>query len=225
MHSPLVGPTTWRWVAESLTEIGHDVDVPDLREAVASGRPERFITAAAEVAGSGSAVVGHSGAGFFLPSIAVSMGSAGDGASGPRLVFVDAGLPPESGRSTPSADFMDQLRAMAIDGILPPWFTWWGAGVMESLVPDRALRQLVEAEMPKVPLSFYETSVDQPKAWMDQQGAFLLLSDSYRTECERARAFGWPAVEMLGSHLDLVNRPSEVAGAILDLVSSVGRPD
>jgi hypothetical protein len=36
--SPLVGPATWRWVAEALTSAGHDVAVPDLRRAAMTGR-------------------------------------------------------------------------------------------------------------------------------------------------------------------------------------------
>ena len=43
VHSPLVGPTTWRWVAAALAEAGHDAVVPDLRSSAMTGRPQAFV--------------------------------------------------------------------------------------------------------------------------------------------------------------------------------------
>jgi uncharacterized protein len=90
VHSPLVGPATWRWVAEELRASGHDIAVPDLRGAAVSGEPLAVVGAARRLKSKASTVVvGHSGAGFFLPSIAAGLGAPVRG-----LVFVDAGLPP-----------------------------------------------------------------------------------------------------------------------------------
>src|SRR5688500_9934088 len=71
VHSPLVGPATWRGVADVLVSFGHQVELPDLRDAAQSGDPRRFISVARSATSTDTAVlVGHSGAGFFLPSIA-----------------------------------------------------------------------------------------------------------------------------------------------------------
>src|SRR2546430_1925521 len=114
-----------------LTGAGHDGVGPHVRHPAMSGNPMRVIEAALQAAPSQpSVVVGHSGAGAFLPSIAAGLSSP------TRLVFVDAGLPPCEGQAMASAEFLDQLRSLAVDGVLPKWSTWWGEGVMEALVPD-----------------------------------------------------------------------------------------
>jgi pimeloyl-ACP methyl ester carboxylesterase len=76
VHSPLVGPTTWSWVATALSAAGHDAIVPDLRSSALTGQPLEFVDQAVSSTPSdwsGPLVVGHSGAGFLLPSIADSL--------------------------------------------------------------------------------------------------------------------------------------------------------
>jgi hypothetical protein len=223
VHSPLVGPATWRGVAEVLASFGHSVDVPDLRDAAQSGDPVKFISAAqSAVSPDIGIVVGHSGAGFFLPSIAASREQL------PTLVFVDAGIPPSEGTATASADFLDQLRSMAVNGMLPRWSRWWGEGVLERLVPNQGLRSEIEAELLEVPLAFYETPVTVPDGWRTAPGGFLLLSEIYRADAATAMSLGWPTVELLGTHLDVVNHPDAIAHALIGLarqpVDAPGRP-
>lgn len=207
VHSPLVGPRTWRWVAEALSAAGHVVVVPDLRAAALAGRPGGFIvagTSGVPSAWSRPVLVGHSGAGFFLPSI-------GEALDATQLVFVDAGLPPREGPATVGGDFLDQLRSFSVDGALPRWSTWWGDTLMRTLVPDEVRRADVEAEMPAVPLAFYESVVDLPNGWDEGRGAYMLLSEAYRDDAVRARSLGWPVIERLGGHLDIVNDPDAIA--------------
>jgi hypothetical protein len=214
VHSPLVGPATWRWVAEALRSSGHDVTVPDLTEAAATGEPNALIGAALPLGATEPLViVGHSGAGFFLPSIAADLESA------PRcLVFVDAGIPPSEGEATASADFLERLRSLATDGVLPKWSTWWGKGVMEMLVPNDAHRVEIEAEMPEIPLALYESPITLPIGWCNIPGAFMLLSEPYQQEAHRARSLGWPVIERLGTHLDIVNDPDSIARNLVELI-------
>src|SRR5690606_34589520 len=109
-HSPLVGPSTWRWVGEALEASGDEGVVPDLRHVAAAGSPHRLLEMAVDAVpaswGADPVLVAHSGLGSLLPSIA-----AGTSAPGPVLVFVDAGFPPCQGSATPSADFLEQLRS------------------------------------------------------------------------------------------------------------------
>ena len=217
LHSPLVGPTTWRWVAAALRAVGHDAEVPDLRDAAMTGTPEALIAEAVAAIPPGWStpiVVGHSGAGFIVPSVAERLG-----ARSARIVFVDAGLPPCEGQATPSADFLDQLRTLAIEGRLPKWSTWWGEGVMEVLVPAADRRAELEAEMPEIPLAFYESPLEVPVGWCETPGSFLLLSESYRDDADRARALGWPTIEHLGSHLDIVNDAGAISHELIELAS------
>lgn len=193
VHSPLVGPTTWRWVAEALGSAGHVVVVPDLRAAVSTGQPQSMIAAVVAAIGTGPTVlVGHSGAGFALPSVAHGLEPP------PSIVFVDAGIPPCDGQLTAGADFLDQLRSLAVDGVLPRWSTWWGEGVMEVLVPNADRRTAIESEIPEVPLAFFESSIRVPIGWCDTPSAFLLLSSAYRQDADRAQSLGWSTVERSG---------------------------
>jgi hypothetical protein len=93
---------------------GHEVTVPDLRGEATAGQPQALIDAAVAATATDSAfVVGHSGAGFLLPSIAHHLASPAR-----KLVFVDAGTPPCDGHATASADFLDQLRTVAVSGVI-----------------------------------------------------------------------------------------------------------
>jgi hypothetical protein len=46
------------------------------------------------------------------------------------------------------------------------------------------------------------------------------LSEAYRDDAAEARSRRWPTLEVLGTHLDIVNRPSAVASSILEIVSA-----
>ena len=88
---------------------------------------------------------------------------------------------------------------------------------MQRLVPDQARRCEVEAELLEVPLAFYETAVTVPDGWCTAPGGFVLLSEMYRGDAATAMSLGWPTVELLGTHLDLVNRPEAIAQALIRL--------
>jgi pimeloyl-ACP methyl ester carboxylesterase len=79
-------------------------------------------------------LVGHSGGGLLLPTIADTLT-----AEVAALVFVDSFLPPPSGslRLAPP-QFADQLRTLATDGVLPPWSSWFGEDAMRELVGESA---------------------------------------------------------------------------------------
>src|SRR2546423_1226460 len=131
VHSPLVGPTSWLPVARELGRRGRGAVVPSLLGVAAGPEPQwGHVPDAVRTATSDlrhrMVLVGHSGAGVLLPVIADAV--AGEVAA---LVFVDSFLPPPAGQMPlgPPA-FMDQLRAMAIDGLLAPWSRWFGAQAM-----------------------------------------------------------------------------------------------
>ncbi len=216
VHSPVVGPSTWRWVAEALRKAGHEVIVPDLVAAAATGDPARFAEAAVEAAQSEEPVVlaGHSGAGPLLPVIA-----AGLPALPHLMVFVDAGLPPSEGVFTAGGDFLPKLQELAPDGILPRWSLWWGEDVLEAIVPDQDRRRQIEAELPEVPLRFYQTPIALPARWCDNSAAYILLSEGYRPDADRASDLGWPVHERPGEHLDIANHGHAIADILLGLAA------
>jgi hypothetical protein len=159
-------------------------------------------------------LVGHSGAGLLLPVIAdaVTVEVA-------ALVFVDGFLPPAAGRLAlgPPA-FIDELRALASDGVLAPWSTWFGEDVMSELVPDERLRAALEAEMPRLPLSYFQAGVPVPDAWDRRSCAYLLTAESYGQSAIEARSLGWPVLEIQGvRHLAIATDAVAVTDALLGL--------
>jgi pimeloyl-ACP methyl ester carboxylesterase len=164
-------------------------------------------------------LIGHSGGGLLLPTIAdtVKVEVAG-------LVFVDSFLPPPGG-SLPLAPpgLMDQLRALATDGVLPRWSSWFGEDAMRELVPDERLRAELEAEMPCLPLAYFEASVPLPDGWDAWPCAYLLFTaEPYGQSAAEARRHGWPVAEVPGvQHLAMASEPIAVTDALLDLESAL----
>jgi hypothetical protein len=208
VHSPLVGPLSWSAIQVELRKRGHEVQVPSLVSAATSGSWQACVDAAVGGAATGdnAVLVGHSGAGALLPVIADRI----DPRPG-RLVFVDAILPPESGERSVSAPLLQHLRRIETEGRLPPWSEWFGPGIMEELIPDDDLRSAVVADMPKLPLSYFEDVIPVPSGWARTRCRYVLLSEAYREEAAEATSRGWQVCEDLGTHLDILTRPVEIA--------------
>jgi pimeloyl-ACP methyl ester carboxylesterase len=225
VHSPLVGPTSWSPVARELERRERAAVLPSLLGVADSPEPQwRHVPEAVRSATSGLhrrvVLVGHSGAGLLLPVIADALDN-----EVAALIFVDSFLPPPAGRLPlgPPA-FMEQLRPMATAGALPPWSRWFGADAMRQLVPDERLRADLEAEMPSLPLSYFEADVPMPDEWRNRWPcAYLLLSASpYGPSAAEARDNGWPVIEIHGvQHLAIATNPIAVTGALLDLERSL----
>jgi hypothetical protein len=114
---------------------------------------------------------------------------------------------------------MDQLRALASDGVLPPWSSWFGEDAMRELVPDDRLRATLTEEMPHLPLSYFETSVPVPGGWRARPCAYLLFShEPYAESAAQARGEGRPVAELPGAgHLAMAGDPIAVTDGLLDL--------
>ena len=93
---------------------------------------------------------------------------------------------------------------------------------MRELVPDDALRELMTAEMPQLPLDYFAERVQAPKGWPDAPCGYLRFSDAYEDAAADADARGWPVVSLEGGHLEPAVRPGAVAGALLDLLTRLG---
>ena len=219
VHSPFVGPATWEPTARSLRRRGHEVIVPDLRPAQARRPVWRAQVEAVSAALRGeSIVVAHSGAGPLVPAIAEALGERYAGS-----VFVDAALP-HPGRSRfddLSTPLRERLDESTVEGELPPWHEWFGAGVVEGLLGDVALTERITAEIPRIPVAMMTEPMPPAEAPGDR--AYVLLSPAYAEEAGRAASLGWPTVRLDLHHLAIATHPVEVADAIGAVRSSGGR--
>ncbi|MCA1675583.1 MAG: hypothetical protein LC799_26525 [Actinobacteria bacterium] len=186
--------------------------MPNLVAAATSADPSSFAQTAGSAlhAQENIVIVGHSASGPILPVVAGSR-------PGVRLVFVAATLPPCEGTGTAGGQFLEALRGLATNGVLPVWSQWWGEGVLQLLVHDETRRREIELELPRVPLAFFEAPIALPTSWCARGGAFLLLSEFYRADATTAAALGWSVVERPGGHLDVVNDEEAIAGIIEEL--------
>lgn len=198
--SPLLGPAAWAPVAALLAGRVAGVD--------------QVVKASADL--TEVVLVVHSNAGLYAPSMAVQVGAQ-------ATVYVDAALPgdgPDTALAPPR--FLEFLTGLADDaGLLPPWTQWWDDGV-DDLFPDPATRAAVEAEQPRLPLSYFTSRVPVPAGWADRPCAYLAFGDTYADEIAFAHAHGWPVTGIPGRHLHQLAAPAEVAAAITDLAERLG---
>ena len=217
MHSPVTGPSTWRWVADELAARGHRVAVPAIPPAATALGWAAFVGAVGALSAGidNPVLVGHSGAGPLLPRIGARIKAR-------ALIFVDADIPPEDGETTlVPGEFLEVLRGLASGGFLPPWSDWFGPDSFQELIPDEQARRIVSAELPALPLSYFEARVPVPIGWTSTRSGYILLSEAYAEQASKAEASSWPVARLPGAHLDIVTRPAEIADAILSIAADL----
>ncbi|WP_406432445.1 alpha/beta hydrolase [Streptomyces sp. NBC_00631] len=214
VHSPSVGPSTWRPVAEHLTAAGHQVRVPSLLHIGAGAPPfwPRVVDAVRDdlrqvPADSPVTLVVHSNAGLFLPVIRSGLDQPVAGS-----IFVDAALPARIG-PTPVAtpELLEFLSPMAVNGRLPRWTDWWEEADVAPMFSDPVVRRTVTEEQPTLPLSYYEQHIPTPRAWDDHPCSYLLFGPPYDDLAAEARQRGWRVAHLPGAHLHQIVDPAGTA--------------
>lgn len=222
VHSPFLGPASLRPLADALTARGVAAVVPQIVPNVLNPPVHQqligtFADATADEEIEGPLVlVGHSGIGALLPALADEMDTAVT-----CLVHLDAVLPSPglSWRDTAPPELYSRLRAMARDGVLPPWPRWWDETDLATLVPDAELRERILGEASEVPLGFLKEA--RPSVpWTGPVG-YLALSAAYHAERDIAAGLGWPVRTVDGTHLSAATEPDLVATALLDLLNEL----
>ena len=176
----------------------------------------RRATYTARVLSSPPTVVGHSGAGAFLPSIR-------DGIETDALLcFVDAVIPPKVGAHSTPVRMRVMLDEQTDDGLLRPWLAWWPSEVVGEVLPDPNDRDELAADMPRIPRSFYDVEVDVPFDWSKRACAYLRLSAAYDSELDEAVARHWPTATLDSNHLGTHTDPDRVLAEIVRLADQAG---
>ena len=212
IHSPLVGPATLAPLAASLEELGWTARLPDLRAGVAS--PSRFASIAAGQPGA-DVVVGHSGAGPFLPTVATAVGAT-------ATVFVDAIVPPAEDVYTPTAGLSRSTRCRWSTGHCRRGTSGGRRRCWRSWSPTRRTRGPGRRDATR-PASVLRRGRAAPGAVVDEARRVLQLTAGYADDRARAATWGWPTDRLDGTHLDTATRPDIVAARLIDLTSRIHR--
>lgn len=220
LHSPLVGPHSLEPLRDALAGAGDRCFLPsppDRQSREPAWREWPAILLEQLPALESPIVIGHSMAGLLAARLAAEF----DGAA---MICLDANMPPAEG-PTPPIDpgfrgFMETLPAT--DGVLPPWHRWWPNDVFEGVPVDPELRERIEAEIPALPLSWFDDAFDMPD-WSAADRAFIRLGAWFDEEANRAEAAGWPVVRIEGTHLHPSSRPKETAATIRQAIGAMGR--
>ena len=212
--SPLLGPSTWASTASWLAAHGRTTRVVDTSGVRA---PSDLVEVVVSAAGERPVVlVPHSNAGLAVPVLGTLIDVR-------ATVFVDAALPlSESETAIAPPGLLAMLEGLADPaGVLPPWTEWWDD--LTGVFPSTATRAEVEAGQPRLPLSYFTTTLPVPGGWSSKACAYLAFGDTYAEEIAFARAHRWPVDVLPGRHLHQLHDPAAVGEAVLALVESVER--
>lgn len=105
--------------------------------------------------------------------------------------------------------------------MLPPWTQWWEADISE-LFPSVEVREQVEHEQQRLPLTYFAASLPVPQGWDDQPGAYLAFGNTYAGDRTEAAARGWKTRTLPGEHLHMLISPEQVAVEVQTLLAQLG---
>ena len=217
LHSPLTGRRSWARVASLLP----NAVLPDYT-AVFDGAPPfypRVVRAiASQISGDALVLVAHSGAGAPVPLLAQHIGPPVRAA-----IFADAMLPHsrKSWMDTAPAPLASHLRAIQKDGYLPAWNRWWPKETLEAMLPDGQTREAFIADLPSLPMSYFEERAPDVTMPADLPCAYLQWSNGYADEAQAARDLGWPCEMLVLHHLAMVSDPEAVAAALQSMTDEI----
>lgn len=200
--------------------------VPSLADGLRSAGPYYpALTRAVDRAIRGSAatrvvLVPHSGAGVLVPSVVAEMPAQVDAA-----FFVDAVLP-RPGRSWADslpAEHAQRLKALSMNGFLPPWNDWFPPETLAEIIPDPDLRARFIAETPRLPLTYLEETTPvldgPPRVHHTYLRAYLQLSDAYDDTADQAAEQGWPVLRHQGHHLSMLTDPEPLSDRLTEMLT------
>jgi hypothetical protein len=219
LPSPLLGPAVWRPAAEELVRLGWPVVTPGPGRAPRSPGDVLRAFLAALPADRGVAVIAHSNAGVYVPALTAERSII-------AYVFVDAGLPASHGPVPLAPPAHTQFLGRKADqtGLLPPWTHWWDEADVAALFPSATVREQVEREQQRLPLSYFTQSLPVPPDWDGQPGGYLAFGDTYAADRDAAASRGWPVTTLCGGHLHMLIDPPRVAAELNALLTAIGVP-
>jgi hypothetical protein len=218
VHSPFLGPASWRPVAEHLYAQGRHVLVPKLVDH--PGRGPYWAQHAESVehaVGHGPPVVlvAHSGAGPLVPEIAARLEDVS------ACVFVDAMLFEHGASRLDLLAREDPTMAATLATHLGDGgrFPEWSDEDLRGLVPDDDDRADLLRELTPRAAAFFLEPLPAPDLPPDAVCGYLQLTPAYEHWASEAEARGWRVAHLDAGHFHAVVEPSSVAERILELAA------
>jgi hypothetical protein len=222
IHSPLVGPLTWRLVVEQIRQRGVDVLIPHLQDSPDLKEPfwkQHAESVAAQIPPNNSVtLVAHSGAGPLLPALRASLVNPVR-----AYVFVDAGIPRNGATRLDLMKFEDPEWATQFQAELERGerFPNWSFDDLQTVLPDEALRRQMVAEIRPRGLDFFTESIPVFDGWPDAPCIYIKFSAPYENPASEAREAGWQTYELAAGHFHMLVDPAAVTNLIVRSVQEV----
>lgn len=222
LHSPLVGPGTWRLLAPVLAARGFEVVVADYSGVLAAEPPyyaNLVRVARTAITRSNSArtiLIAHSGAGALIPAIA-------EGGLARGAIFMDA-LLPHPGKSwfSSAPDSLNKrLVALARDGRVPPWHQWWPDGAIAALFSRAADYEQFAAELQTLPFDYFNEPAPEISLTGNFPCAYLQVGPGCAAEAALAESWGWPLLRAPLHHLAMLTHADVVCAQTALLVEAL----
>jgi hypothetical protein len=221
IHSPLVGPTSWKPVADHLGSLGYPVYTPTLVDSKTDARPfwEQHAASAAQAIqaapdAEGLVLVGHSGAGPILPAIGDRLDTPPTG-----YIFVDAGLPKNQASRLDlmrleSKEWAAEFEKFLLNG---GRFPDWTEKDLHQVIPDKLLRQQVVRELKPRSMPFFTERITISEHWTQTPCGYVQFTETYAIHADHARRLGWPTLRIQGKHFHMVVAPRRIAQALIEI--------
>jgi len=223
IHSPLVGPMSWRLVADELGRRNLAAVVPTLNSVSGTTIPywKQHVNAIAEALKAAPPdrpliLLAHSGAGMLLPAIREVTGR-----KVVAYVFVDAMIP-EANKSRldlfASREAADRFRQNAKNGYLPTW----SEQDLRDDIPNAEVRRRFASELKPLPLDVYEEPIPVFAGWPDAPCFYLQFTPTYDIGKQRAQSSGWIYRRMDGGHFLMLVDSKDVTETLLKMLQQAG---
>jgi hypothetical protein len=115
-----------------------------------------------------------------------------------------------------------RLRDLAVDGTLPPYHEWFPPGALADWVPDPQRRRRLIAEIPRMPVAYFDEPAPPARLRESVACAFVRLSAPLDAAADKAERLGWWVARRDWDHLRMLSDPEGVADLIVQAISATG---